>query len=788
MSISYYRCLRFLVAGIVQGVGFRPFVYNLAREIGLSGSVANTGEGVDIVVCGNDSDLACFARRLRDEAPSIASIEHVTAKRLEGDDVPDFQGFVILESLERGHGLHTLIPPDIATCPKCVAEILDVSNRRFDYPFTNCTECGPRFTIIEQLPYDRKNTSMREFVMCDQCRREYENPQDRRFHAQPNACPTCGPLLTWHDSGGKRTAQGNSLCLDLCAQALADGKIVAIKGLGGFHLAVNALDERAVSRLRKLKKRPHKPLAVMVPGMETARRFALIDSCAEKALASSAAPIVLIERIQCSCPDILAPGVRDIGIMLAYTPLHHLLFLRKECPELLVMTSGNPPGEPICKDNAEALQRLEGVADFFLMHNRKIVTRTDDSVIRMTKNGVMQMLRRSRGFVPIPVDMNRDKNMALKMPSLLACGAELKNTFTLSRHGEAIIGQHVGDLKSPATLAFYESSVSHLSKVMKIRPEIAVCDRHPDYLSSSYARNLDIKVIEVQHHHAHAAAVMAEHGLREAVAVILDGTGLGSDGTVWGFEFLHARCDDFVRMAHLRPLPMPGGDAAAREIWRMGISLLHASGSDILDERCVFPCLKEIGREKLRLILEMMKKGVNSPLASSAGRLFDAVAWLLTGRNAVSFEAQAAMELEAMAEDALEDGFLSGSGVMRNFRWRSSVVEKDGMWLVDYRDLVRWLEQDVRDGVSAPVTALDFHIWLVSSCVDIVNRIVKKRGCRAVVLGGGCFQNRLLLELFAEELDNCGYCVYTGEKIPVNDGGISLGQAYVATAAEFQNN
>ena len=791
MNPDSHKCLKIVVHGIVQGVGLRPFVYNLATGLGIKGTVSNTTHGVEIFISGSKEQIEKFLEGLTSFPPPLARIGEIELFPCTDDRGDD--SFRILESHTDAQPADALIPPDIATCRQCVSEIKDPGNRRYDYPFTNCTNCGPRFTIITSMPYDRANTSMSSFSMCKACLKEYHSPEDRRFHAQPNACPRCGPVLSWHDSKGSRLEVGNSKCLDLCASALKEGHIVAIKGLGGFHLAVNAQSEEAVIRLRKLKRRPEKPLAIMVPDMDRARRCARRNKLAEKVLCSMHAPIVLAEKIPCVLPHAIAPGINEIGLMMAYTPLHHLLFARADCPEFLVMTSGNRAGEPICITNDGAVKRLGGIADFFLMHNREIVNRADDSVVRII-NEMPAMIRRSRGYAPVPVHLKGLSSNSLSSgdpcddssASLLACGAELKNTFALCRGDQLFLSQHIGDLKSPAAYEFFRHSIQNMQDLLEITPGAVVCDMHPDYLSSRYAKEQGIAVTEVQHHHAHAGAVMAEHGVSEAVAVIFDGTGYGPDGTVWGGEFFYVNKGKFKRLGHILPIPMPGGDAAASQPWRMALSLLLSAGFQIDGNDSRLPrAILEIPVETRRLIARIVQQKINTPWTSSAGRLFDAVAALTGLRCDTSFEAQAAMELEAAAFRAVSGRPGVNHAPVGCCRWKSGTlkksdtVKKGNQWIIDSRIIVPLILDDMKQGVPSDEIALDFHLWLVKSALELIKNITQTLIVRNIILGGGCFQNRLLSEFMSITLENSGYRVYTGKEIPVNDGGISAGQIYL---------
>ncbi len=755
-----------LVEGIVQGVGFRPFVCNLARRLGLAGFVANTGTGVRICISGTEVQISRFLALLQKSPPPLSQIFNIQVS--ESDDCPESSTFTIAKSRVHTHKT-TLISPDTATCTLCVRDILDPNNRRYGYPFTNCTDCGPRLTIIKQLPYDRRYTSMSVFTMCPQCDREYHDPSDRRFHAQPNACPECGPALNWHDANGHTLiAADNRQCIEQCAKALGAGAVVAIKGLGGFHLAVDAASSKAVTKLRERKHRKDKPLAIMAANMETAERLAQITCMERELLLSTQCPIVLCrKRANAPIAQEVAPGIGEIGIMLPYTPLHHLLFARPECPRTLVMTSGNTSQEPICTDNTEAIERLDQIANYFLMHNRDIVTRVDDSVCRIVR-GRLQIIRRSRGYVPAPVMVEGLSG------SMLACGAEKKNTFCLSRGAQLFPSQHIGDMKGPDNLAFFEESVKHLQQVLDIRIDSVTCDLHPDYLSTRFADSLDLPCTRVQHHHAHAAAVMAEHNLSEAIAVIYDGSGLGPDGTIWGGEILHCHQRGFRRLGHLSPMLLPGGDLATRQIWRMGLALLSACGYSITERRTL-PTAMQLIDERIRLnIAALMKKRINCPVTSSMGRLFDAVASVMGIRQEANFEAQAAMELESLAEEA------HGNYLPEKERYTATVHQRHGRYLMDFRPVTAWIIEDMANRKPAGAVALSFHLWLVNSTALVLRKLHAQTGISTVVLGGGCFQNRLLMELLAETLERDGLNVYTGEQVPVNDGGIAVGQIFAA--------
>lgn len=760
------RHLHIKVMGIVQGVGFRPFVYKLAKQYHLSGSVANSGEGVTIHISGSVGNTDNFLHKLKTSPPPLARISDIQSSVLQKADSTD--GFTIVLS-DDSNVKSTLISPDIATCGDCINDILSPENHRFHYPFTNCTNCGPRMTIIREIPYDRKNTSMDVFPMCPSCLEEYHNPDDRRFHAQPNACPTCGPMLSWHDNTGETLTNSNEECLKSCAITLQGGQIVAVKGLGGFHLAVDASSGKAVERLRNKKQRYSKPLAVMAANIDVAESICLLSDQERELLLSKERPIVLTLKKESHLSNSLAPAIRELGVMLAYTPLHHLLFATKGCPLTLVMTSGNLSGEPICTNNTEALQKLGYIADFFLLHNRDIVTRVDDSVVRVVR-GRLQMIRRSRGYAPIPLPVTGPKH------SILACGAEQKNTFCLTRDKQFFLSQHIGDLKGPDNTVFFEESVRYMKNILDVSPDQIACDKHPDYLSSRYAESLPFSCSKVQHHHAHAVAIMAEHSLSEGLAVIFDGAGLGDDNTVWGGEIFHVKEADYQRVAYLSQLQLPGGDRATLEIWRMGLSFLAAAGLDIAKEPVLPSTLQEIPPASRLGIAQIMLKNINTPVTSSVGRLFDAVASLLGIRQEVDFEGQAAMELETLAWKAYE----GGESVAAGDRYTATIKHDNKHYILNSIPLLHWLLEDLNKGTPVAHIALSFHLWLVRSAHKALSQLsTKSCPTRNILLGGGCFQNRMLLEFLSERLAKTGFNVYSGEQIPVNDGGLSLGQAYI---------
>ncbi len=751
---------RVTVGGIVQGVGYRPFVFQQALRLGLTGEVANTSGGVTIHVEGEPRAVAVFIEALSAQAPPLA---RVTRVETADADLRRPDAFRIVHS-RRGAQRATLISPDMAVCDDCLAELFDPADRRFGYPFINCTNCGPRYTIIDDVPYDRPHTSMRRFVMCPACQAEYDDPADRRFHAQPNACQRCGPRLTLCASDGRDLKVADPI--SETARRLRAGRIAAVKGLGGFHLAADALDEEAVQRLRRRKHREEKPFAVMVPDLETARRLTVVDAPAAALLLCPQRPIVLLpRRADAPVAEAVAPGSPNLGIMLPYTPLHHLLL--RQGFTALVMTSANLSDEPICIDNPEAFDRLGAIADDFLVHDRGIYLRADDSIVRRMA-GKTRFIRRSRGYVPVPIFLRRP------LPPILACGAGLKNTVCLVRGGEAFISQHIGDLENRAAADFLELTVGHLERILDVRPAILAHDAHPDYLSTRYALGRKgVRCAAVQHHHAHILSVMAEHGLEgRLIGLALDGTGYGTDGAVWGGEVLIAEAAGFQRAAHLAYVPMPGGESAIREPWRMAASYLwDAFGQDWAG--IDLPIFSQVDPEKLSLAVRMACSGFNAPPTSSLGRLFDGVAALCGLHARVSFEGQAAMALEAIA-DCRADGHYP------------LAPPPTGRGPVATAPLIRAVAADLGRGTSVSTVAGRFHRTLVRLFSEVCIRLRAGSGLERVALSGGVFQNALMLEGMVQSLEKADFRVYTPEQVPANDGGICLGQALAAAAMTAQ--
>ncbi|MBC2709844.1 MAG: carbamoyltransferase HypF [Desulfosarcina sp.] len=754
---------RLEINGIVQGVGFRPFIYQLANHHGLKGEVANTATGVSLVLEGPENGIRQFIDDLPARKPPLAHIVEVSAMP---EPVKGFSAFSIVKS--RGSATRaTLISPDVMVCDDCLAEMRDPADRRFGYPFINCTNCGPRYTIIDDIPYDRPKTSMRHFTMCPLCQAEYDDPDNRRFHAQPNACPVCGPRVTLCDSHGHLIDTDDPIADT--ARRIKEGRIVAVKGLGGFHLAVDATNADAVTRLRRRKHREEKPFALMCADLDRIRAISRVSDAEEKLLVSIQRPIVLLEKREPNpIAEAVAPHNRYFGIMLPYTPLHHLLL--DAGFTALVMTSANLSEEPIAIDNDEAFRRLGEIADDFLIHDREICLRSDDSIVRYSA-GHMRPIRRSRGYVPVPVFLKD------KMLPVLACGAELKNTVCLTRGRQAFVSQHIGDLENRATDDFFRLTVNHLKRILDIDPQIVACDLHPDYMSTRYARELDgIPRIEVQHHHAHIAACMAENKADgPVIGLSFDGTGLGTDGTIWGGEVLVADYHTFSRAAHLAPVPMPGSAAAIKEPWRMAVSHLRAAFGE--DLGCLpLPLFRSVDKQQVDVMMAMMEKQINSPLTSSLGRLFDAVAAIIGLRGQVAFEGQAAMELEMISDDAESGSY--------DFSWEGN---GDGPLCILNAPIIRGVVRDLAKGFSPAMISTRFHNTLVILFDQLCRHLHTATGIHRVALSGGVFQNNRLLAGLTAALEKSGFDLLTHRLVPTNDGGLSLGQAVVAAARANAN-
>jgi len=749
---------RLEVSGVVQGVGFRPFVYQLALRRGLGGWVLNDSEGVKIEVEGAWAAINDFVLGLQSELPPLAEI--VDLKQAFVPVCGDGE-FRIVES-QSGEERRTLISADTNVCGDCLRELFDPADRRYKYPFINCTNCGPRYTIIEDIPYDRPNTTMKSFALCEDCEREYRDPADRRFHAQPVACPACGPKVALLD------ANGNTLDVDdpiaETAARLKQGEILAIKGLGGFHLAVDATNAAAVKALRKRKRREEKPFAVMSETLDQIARYADFGDAEKEMLLSFRRPIVLLQK---KTPDPLAQPVAPknacYGVMLPYTPIHYLILHEVEFLSL-VMTSANLTDEPICINNDEAVERLKGIADAFLVHDRRIHARSDDSVVRLMA-AKPRILRRARGYVPLPVVLSDEG------PPTLGVGAELKGTVCLAKGRNAFLSQHLGDLKESIALNFFEETTDHLRRILEIEPQIVAHDSHPDYLSTRYALGMgNVKRVAVQHHHAHIASVLAENGVAgPVIGVALDGTGLGDDGTIWGGEFFVADLVGYRRVGHLSNMPLPGGDAATHEPWRTALAYLHAAFGSAWQALGI-PFVRRIDMLRARLILQMVAARINTPMTSSAGRLFDAISSLLGICDRNTHDGQAPMELEATVREDIATALTF------------EIREAQGTLLLDACSFIRSAVDRIRDGADTGTIAAEFHHGLGNAVVAMCRQIRERENIGQVALSGGCFQNACLFEYAARALSQEGFEVLTHTKVPPNDGCIALGQVAVARA------
>jgi hydrogenase maturation protein HypF len=770
------------VRGIVQGVGFRPFVYGLAVKHNLRGWVFNTSEDVRIDVEGAAESVKQFERELKIKAPPLAHIENITVEYHRPVGYKDFE----IRKSQAQEGKYQLISPDVATCQACLDELLDPEDRRYRYAFTNCTNCGPRFTIIEGMPYDRPKTTMRHFQMCSECQAEYDNPLDRRFHAQPNACPKCGPEVQLVDNQGNLINNSNPIAE--ASQLLRQGKIVAVKGLGGFLLACDATDDNTVKMLRQRKKRPSKPFGIMVATLEEAKKHCYVLPEDEKLLTSPQGPIVLmIWRENSSVSREVAPNLWFLGVMLPYTPLHHILLRDAGLP--LVMTSGNLSEEPIARDNDEALRRLSGIADYFLIHNRDIYSRYDDSVA-MVERGTSQLVRRARSYAPYPI------RLPFRTKQALGCGAEEKNTFCLTKDNYAFLSQHIGDMENMETLEHFDNTISLYKRLFHIEPEVVAHDLHPDYLATKYARELGesgMKLVPVQHHHAHIASCLADNGLdSRVIGVAFDGTGMGADGNIWGGEFLVADYHSFRRAGHLEYLPLPGGAAAIKKPYRTAIgyilTLLGENALKVVIAREAKPTqlasIEQASEVEIEVVKRQIERRINSPLCSSMGRLFDALSALLGIRGEIDYEGQAAVELEMAAYSSiiamsLSDEAISGNNESYPYR----IVEDEGVGIVRLGDLLSAVIEDLRQGTSRGRISLRFHNTVARMINEMCHLIADETDVSQVALSGGVFQNRLLLRKTVKLLESSGFQVFTHRQVPCNDGGISLGQAVIANFA-----
>ena len=748
------RGARLLVEGVVQGVGFRPFVYRLAHQHNLSGWVLNSSTGVVIEVEGEDSAVEEFVSSVKGQAPPIARIEglQVTFNEPKG-----YSAFEIRKSQDEGEGIYTFVASDVSVCNECLDELRDKSDRRFQYPFITCTNCGPRFTIIEDMPYDRPMTTMRPFKMCTSCMKEYSDPLDRRFHAQPNGCPVCGPRV-FLEAGGRTEWEHP---IPKAVELLESGKVLGIKGLGGFHLACNASDDKAVARIRDWKFREAKPFALMSSSLERIGEYCHMDAEEERLLTSPLRPIVLMrKREDARLSEHIAPGNRYLGVMLPYTPLHHLLL--DTTLQALVMTSGNRGGNPIISDNDEARGELD-VADAILSHERDIRSKCDDSVTRVMQ-GQEVLVRRSRGYTPFPV------RLSLDLQRTLACGADLKNTFCLAKGCYAFLSQHIGDLENARTFDAYREMIEQCKTLFRITPELIAHDLHPDYFSTRYALEQDLPRVGVQHHHAHIASCMAEHRLDgRVIGLAFDGTGYGPDGTIWGGEFLTAGLDVYERKGHLATVRMPGGESAIKNPWRMAFShLYNVFGEELLEKDLAFLGARD--DDVNELMVAQLKRGLNAPLTSSCGRLFDAVASLIGLRQTVTYDGQAAIELENIARSDVEGSY------------GYELVDRDGTTVVDTGSIITDLLEDLKNCVPSTTMASRFHVTMAELATEMCCMIRDEEALDRVVLSGGVFQNALLTDLLCSRLEKNGFTPILHKLVPPNDGGICLGQVAVANA------
>lgn len=774
MLNSVKQCLYLTIQGTVQGVGFRPFVYRLAKEIGLVGWVNNSTAGVFIEVEGTKEQLETFLWRLKTENPPRSQIQNI---EINWRKVTGFKTFEILPSTTGKKTARVL--PDLATCPDCLQEIFDHNNRRYRYPFTNCTNCGPRYSIIEALPYDRANTTMKAFSMCPSCETEYKNPSDRRFHAQPNACPQCDPKIELWDSMGKIIAQ-NYDAISATTGAILQGKILAVKGLGGFHLIVDAKNEKAVKLLRQRKHRPDKPFALMYPNLELIKQHCQVSELEEKLLQSPEAPIVILSRREKNFNECaIALDNPYWGIMLPYTPLHHLLMAELGCA--IVATSGNLANEPICINEYEAIKRLNGIADLFLIHDRPIVRPIDDSIARIIM-GKETIIRRARGYAPLPISiLNSILKCKNSHPPILAVGAHLKNTIAIAIDQQVFLSQHIGDLETPQAIDAFSQVIASFQKLYDFEPEIIACDRHPDYFSSQYAQNSGKKVISVQHHYAHVLACMAENEIlgETVLGIAWDGTGYGLDNTIWGGEFLlipaieslnsTSEKKTFQRVAHLHPFPLPGGDRAIKEPRRSALGLLYeVFGEQLFSEKQFQPLLAAFSDQELAVLSKMLSNQLNTPLTSSMGRLFDGIAAITNLSQIASFEGQAAMQLEFII-----DRFLTEKSYPLIFQNNQ----------IDWRSMLLAILDDVTNKVPVDIISTKFHNTLIEMIVSIAQQIKVEK----IVLTGGCFQNKYLTEKAIAKLRTVGFQPYWHHRVPPNDGSIALGQA-ISAILESTNN
>lgn len=746
--------VKIIIRGVVQGVGFRPFIYRLANELNIKGWIINSSQGVFIEAEEERLILEAFIRRIKSDKPKnsyLQSFEHSWV------DPEGFKEFEIRDSLEEGSKT-ALVLPDISTCSDCLEEIFDPTNRRYLYPFTNCTNCGPRYSIIADLPYDRPNTTMGEFEMCDECLAEYKDPLNRRFHAEPTACPKCGPQVKLTDNSGKLICEKHNAIVS-AAKAIKEGKIIALKGIGGFQLLCDAANPMAVKELRRRKRRSQKPFALMFHDIKSVKAETELSESEERLITSVESPIVLLKRkkgIVSIVSDECTFGNPYLGIMLPYSPLHHILM--KELGIPVVATSGNISEEPICISEDEAYTKLSDIADYFLIHNRKILRHVDDSILRIAAGNEV-MIRRARGYAPLPVVLKK-----LEGKTILAAGAHLKNTIAVNKGSNVFISQHIGDLENTESINAFKKVINDISSFYELKPEIVVCDAHPDYISSKYSDSLKIPLHKVQHHYAHVLSCMAENDLEEnLLGVSWDGTGYGTDGTIWGGEFIIPNGKNFKRAGYFKTFRLPGGEASIHDVWKIGYSLLYeVFGSDTNDLKNI-SLLKQ---PEVKIIRQILEKNINSPVTSSCGRLFDGISAIIGINHNADFEAQAAMELEFAADDFDTNDYFA-----------FSIEEASDNLVFNWHQIVKSIVTDINEGVAAGLISAKFHNSLAEAIIQIADRLSIEK----VILTGGCFMNNYLLNRSVKRLTESGFKAYTHQRVPAGDGGISLGQIKFAS-------
>ena len=746
-QIKRKKSLLIKVSGLVQGVGFRPFIYKIALENNIAGWVLNTSESVEIRAESDSLSINNFIDAIKNNSPKNASIEKIDFVE---SPLGNFHDFKILKSVNESDNI-TQISPDIAVCNECLVDMKKQANR-FDYPFINCTNCGPRFSIIKDLPYDRKNTTMYEFAMCDSCKNEYENVLDRRFHAQPVACIDCGPSY-FMEYNGKKVHDIKEI-LKLIIDLISQGKVITFKGLGGFNLVCDAFNENTVKKLREIKNREGKPFAVMFSNIKKVEKYAFVSKAEEEVLISPKRPVVLL-KAKSELPYQISNGLNTLGVIMPYMPIHYLIFEQLKT-DAIIYTSGNISEEPIVIDNESAKNTFGDRADAFIFHNRQIYNRVDDSVTFVT-NDIEKVIRRSRGYVPVPINLNTNAD------GILACGAELKNTFCIGKNNYAYISQHIGDLKNLETYDFFSETIERFKKLFRVKQELLVTDMHPDYLSTKYAQEMGTELVKIQHHHAHIASCMAENGIDEdIIGISLDGTGYGSDGNIWGGEFLLCNLLDFKRVIYFNYTPMPGGEVAIREPWRMAVSYLFKAFGDDFDKLDLL-FLKNINGEKIAIITEMLKKNINSQFTSSAGRLFDGISAMLNLCSYSAFEAEAPMRLESLIDESIDQSY--------HFLINETV---------DISSIIRKVVIDLQNNILPEVISTKFHNTIVKIILECSMIMKDKYNVHKVALSGGLFQNRYILAKAEKLLKKSGFVVYSQSKVPSNDGGVSLGQLAIA--------